>query len=201
MLTMGCENPTSWFDLNRSFFCKEGLPSKIKMVDIETGASIAVLEKKDYSLGEGTWSAQNQYLLFTASRNGTAKQVFAVRFPENASMPVGEWIPITSETEFSGRPRWSGDGKTIFYLSTRDGFSCVWGQHFDPQSGRTTSPPFAIIHYHNPRFSPHVVVERAFSLSAAGDSIYLNVGEINSSVWIGTLKRHPNFSSFFQSQR
>jgi len=200
-LTMGCENPTSWFDLNRSFFCKEGLPSKIKMVDIETGASRAVLEKKDYSLGEGTWSAQNQYLLFTASRNGTAKQVFAVRFPENASMPVGEWIPITSETEFSGRPRWSGDGKTIFYLSTRDGFSCVWGQHFDPQSGRTTSSPFAIIHYHNPRFSPHVVVERAFSLSAAGDSIYLNVGEINSSVWIGTLKRHPNFSSFFQSQR
>ncbi len=200
-LTMGCENPTSWFDLNRSFFCKEGLPSKIKMVDIETGASVTVLEKKDYSLGEATWSPQNQYLLFTASRNGTAKQVFAVRFPENASMPVGEWIPITSETEFSGRPRWSGDGKTIFYLSTRDGFSCVWGQHFDPRSGRATSPPFAIIHYHNPRFSPHVVVERAFSLSAAGDSIYLNVGEINSSVWIGTLKRHPSFSSFFQSQR
>ena len=200
-LTMGCENPTSWFDLNRSFFCKEGLPSKIKMVDIETGASITVLEKKDYYLGEGTWSAQNQYLLFTASRNGTAKQVFAVRFPENASMPVGEWIPITSETDFSGRPRWSGDGKTIFYLSTRDGFSCVWGQHFDPQSGRATSPPFAIIHYHNPRFSPHVVVERAFTLSVAGDSIYLNVGEINSSVWIGTLKRHPSFSSFFQSQR
>lgn len=200
-LTMGCENPTSWFDLNRSILCKEGLPSKIKMVDIETGALTTVLEKKDYSLGEATWSPENQYLLFTASRNGTAKQVFAVRFPGIARMPVGDWIPITSGTEFSGRPRWSGDGRTIFYLSTRDGFSCVWGQHFDPQSGRTTSPPFAIMHYHNPRFSPHVVVERAFNLSAANGSIYLNVGEINTSVWIGTLKRHRSFSSLFQSQR
>jgi eukaryotic-like serine/threonine-protein kinase len=200
-LTIECENPTSWFDLNRSFFCKQGLPSKIKIVDIDTAVSFTVLEKKDYSLSEATWSPQNQYLLFTASRNGTSKQVFAVRFSKNARMPVGEWIPITSETEFSGRPRWSGDGKTIFYLSTRDGFSCVWGQHFDPRSGRTTSPPFGIIHYHNPRFSPHVVVERAFNLTAAGDSIYLNVGEINASVWIGTLKRHHSFSSFLQSPR
>lgn len=200
-LTTECENPTSWFNLNRYFFCKKGLPSKIKIMDIDTGVSFTVLEKKDYSLSEATWSPENQYLLFTASRDGTAKQVFAVRFPKNARMPVGEWIPITSETEFSGRPRWSGDGKTIFYLSTRDGFSCVWGQHFDPRSGRTTSPPFGIIHYHNPRFSPHVVIERAFNLSAAGDSIYLNVGEINASVWIGTLKRRHSFSSFFQSLR
>ena len=200
-LTIECENPTSWFYLNRSFFCKEGLPSKIKIADIETGVSYTVLEKKDYSLSGATWSPQNQYLLFTASRNGTAKQVFAVRFPKNAPMPVGEWIPITSETEFSGRPQWSGDGKTIFYLSTRDGFSCVWGQHFDPRSGRITSPPFGIIHYHNPRFSPHVVIERAFNLSVAGDSIYLNVGEINASVWIGTLKGHHSLSSFFQSMR
>jgi Tol biopolymer transport system component len=199
-LCNGCSNPTGWFNEEREVLYKEGLPSKIKMVNLMTGETRIILEANDYSLGEATWSPKTQYLLFTATRGGDTKQVFAVLFPKSEKSPVGEWIPITSESEFSYRPRWSGDGKTIFYLSTRDGFTCVWGQHFDSESGKYASPPFAVMHYHNPRFSPDVVVMRSFNLSVAEDSVYLNVGEINTSVWTGVLKR-PGLFSFWSSQR
>jgi hypothetical protein len=120
--------------------------------------------------------------------------VFAVSFPRSAQAVTGEWIPITSDSEFSQRPRWSVDGKTIFYLSTRDDFSCVWGQHFDIESRRITSKPFAVMHYHNPRFSPGRIAQRSFNLSVSGGSIYLNVGETNASIWTGILKRRGFFS-------
>ena len=158
------------------------------------------MEEKDHSLSEATWSPETQYLLFTASRDGTSKQVFAVFFPRSTARPIGEWIAVTDKSEFSDRPRWSGDGKTVFYLSTRDGHSCVWGQRFDPGSGHVSGDPFPVLHYHNPRFSPHVVAERSFNLSVSGDSVYLNIGEINTSVWVGRLRHHSLLSFLEPSQ-
>ncbi len=193
-LCTGCSNPTGWFKENQTVFYREGLPSKIKMFDLIKGEARVVLEANGYSLSEATWSPEIQYLLFTASRGGNTKQVFAVLYPKSAQTPIGEWIPITDESEFSDRPQWSSDGKIVFYLSTRDGFSCVWGQHFDPESRKATSAPFAVMHYHSPRFSPDVVVNRSFNLSVSGDSVYLNVGEINTSVWTGVLRRRGLFS-------
>jgi serine/threonine protein kinase len=193
-LCIACSDPTGWINEDRAVLYREGLPSKIKMVDLMTGEAGIVLEANGYSLSDAIWSPETQYLLFTASRGGITKQVFAVLFPKSSQSPVGEWIPITEESEFSDRPQWSSDGKTVFYLSSRDGFACVWGRHFDSESGKPTSVPFAVMHYHNPRFSPRVGVNRSFNLSVSGDSIYLNVGEINTSVWMGVLKRRGLFS-------
>ena len=195
-LCTGCSNPSGWFDGNRAVFYREGLPSKIKMVDLRTGETKTVLEAGGTSLSDAAWSPENQYLLFTASRNGEKKRVFAVLFPKSGQTATGDWIPITTESEFSDRPRWSGDGKTIFYLSTRDGFWCVWGQHFDIKSGSALSQPYSVFHYHNSRFSPGAVVSRSFNLSAAGDSIYLNVGEMNASIWTGVLRPRRKYFSF-----
>jgi serine/threonine protein kinase len=193
-LCTGCSNPSGWFDGDRAVFYREGLPSKVRMADLRTGEEKIVLEASGTSLGEATWSSESQHLLFTASRDGIKKQVFAVLFPKSRHAATGAWIPITSELEFSDRPRWSGDGKTIFYLSTRDGFSCVWGVHFDVDSGRVTSSPFAVMHYHNSRFSPAAVASRSFNLSVSEDSVYLNVGEINASIWVGAMRRRGYFS-------
>ena len=199
-LCTACSNPSGWFDGGRAVFYRSGMPSKIKMAIRETGEQKSILEADGMSLADASWSPENQYLLFTASKDGTTEQVFAVRFPKSTQTVSGKWIPITSPSEFSARPRWSGDGKTIYYISTRDGFSCIWGQHFDLASETAEAKPFAVLHYHNPRFSPASVVARSFNLSVTDDSIYLNVGETNSSIWTGVLRQreHFPFSRFFQ---
>jgi Tol biopolymer transport system component len=115
-----------------------------------------------------------------------------VRFPKSTASVQGKRIPITEASKSSDRPRWSGDGRTIFYVSTRDGFSCLWGQPFDPEAGEISGLPFAVMHYHNRRDSIDVVAPRSFNLSVAGDSIYFNLGESSSSIWIGKLKGENN---------
>lgn len=189
----GCSLPTSWFDSNRAILYREGSPSSINMIDPQTGKHRLVLKQDGLSLSEPSWSPKNEYLLFTRQSEGEGnKQIFAVRFPKSTASAERKWIPITEASQSSDRPRWSGDGKAIFYVSTRDGFFCIWGQTFDPEAGQVTGSPFAVMHYHNRRDSIDVVAPRSFNLSVAGDSIYFNLGESSSSIWIGKLKGENN---------
>jgi eukaryotic-like serine/threonine-protein kinase len=192
-LCTGCSLPTSWFDSNRAILYREGSPSSINMVDPQTGERRLILKQDGVSLSEPSWSPKTEYLLFTMqSESEGNKQIFAVRFPKSTSSVQGKRIPITEASKSSDRPRWSGDGRTIFYVSTRDGFSCLWGQAFDPEAGEISGLPFAVMHYHNRRDSIDVVAPRSFNLSVAGDSIYFNLGESSSSIWIGKLKGENN---------
>jgi hypothetical protein len=145
------------------------------------------MSAKGAALSQASWSAENEYLLFTETRPGGSKQVFAVRFPKSTRSVVGARIPITDANEGSDQPRWSGDGKTIFYLSTRDTFACIWARTFDPRTGKT-GPAFPVAHYHNPAISISMVVPTSFNLSVAGDSVFFNLGEATASIWIGMLK-------------
>lgn len=192
-LCTGCSLPTSWLDTNRAILYRAGSPSTINMIDPQTGDHRLVLKQDGVSLSEPSWSPKVQYLLFSSQTEGQGnKQIFAVRFPRSTASAEGKWIPITVASESSGRPRWSGDGRTIFYVSTRDGFSCLWGQTFDPETGETSGPPFAVMHYHSGRNSIDVIAPRSFNLSVVGDSIYFNLGESSSSIWVGKLKRKKN---------
>jgi len=191
-----CSKPTGWFDRNRAVFCRAGTPPRIQMVDPRTGIPDTVLENHDFSLSDANWSPENEYLLFTAYRSGDSKQIFAVRFPRTLGRATGKWIPVSESLQWGDRPKWSPDGKTIFYLSTRDGFSCVWGQHFDPEKGEIVGSPFAVMHYHNLRLSPARIAPRGFDLTVSGDAIYLNVGEETASLWTGILRSPRTFWPF-----
>jgi serine/threonine protein kinase/Tol biopolymer transport system component len=186
-LCTGCGSPTAWLGDGEAFFYSGSKSSSILVMDTSSGMSRVAVDGGDTSVGDADWSPASQYLLFTASPDGSRKQVYAARFPRSASQPVADWIPVTSDSEWSDRPRWSGDGKTVFFLSNRDGFYCVWGQYFDPVTSRPRGLPFAIAHYHNPRISPDRVRRISFAMAASGDSVFLNIGEVAASVWTGKL--------------
>jgi WD40 repeat protein len=164
------------------------MPSRIMIADLRTGVSRVAFDGHSGSVGNADWSSANEYLLFTASPDGSRKQAFAVRFPHAIGQPAGNSIPVTSESEWSDRPRWSGDGKTVFYLSNRDGSYCVWGQHFDSVLGKMTGAPFSVTHFHNTRISPGRVKQSSFAMAVSGDSVFLNLGEVTESIWTGKLR-------------
>jgi hypothetical protein len=137
-------------------------------------------------LGEADWNPVNQHLLFAATRKGSAKEVYAVSFPAAGRSPRGKWIPLILGAPDVGQPHWSSDGKTVFYLSRRDGFLCLWGRGFDP-ARRESPEPFAVMHYHDPRIAPDRASPLTRGLSTAGGSIFLNIGEVTDTVWLGRL--------------
>lgn len=56
----------------------------------------------------------------------------------------GPWTKITDGLSADDKPRWSPDGRAIYFLSDRGGFANVWGQRVDPVEGRQVGQPFKV---------------------------------------------------------
>jgi hypothetical protein len=188
-LCTACWTPTGWFDGKTALFYSDASSSHVDLYFLGTGQSQTVLSQAGTKVAEATWSPENEFILFTVSSDRVFGQVYAARFPRGAHSPDSHWTAITSSEESSEKPRWSGDGKTVFYLSNRDNSWCVWGRHFDPRIGRPIGKPFAVQHYHNPKLSPFAISSHSFNLSTAGDALYLNLAEMSGTVWTGKLER------------
>jgi serine/threonine protein kinase len=187
-----CRNPTGWFGGSALLYSNAGM-TEVEMYDPVAKRSSTILSAPGASIAEASWSPEYQYILFTVSHDHTKTQVFAAHFPHGAKVPDRHWIPLTGPSASADKPRWSGDGKTVFYFSDRDSAFCVWGQHFDPQAGAPAGEPFAVRHYHSLEFSPSEISSHNLNLSVAGDSVYLNVAEMNSIIWTGKLTRQSFF--------
>jgi serine/threonine protein kinase len=188
-LCQGCSAPSGWFNSDQAFFYRDGMPSIIKMADPRTGATRIVLQEDGAALSDASWSPVNELMLFIETK-GDRKQMFAVRLPRATANVEGRWIPIPDKGITVEHPRWSGDGRTIFYSSNSDGFTCIYGQAFSPEKGAVVGKPFSVAHFHNGRASIDNVFPRARTLSVDGNSIYFNLGEQLSTIWIGSVRGH-----------
>src|SRR5262245_2617786 len=95
----------------------------------------------------------------------------------------GSWAPVTEGRYWDDKPRWSFDGKTIYFLSGRGGFFNLWGIHFDPVKGNTVGPAFAVTTFASPSL---MLPEHIPSLepSITRDRLALTVESVSGSIWI-----------------
>jgi len=163
-------------------------------MQISDGKNRTILSVSGGEVRDAVWSAANHFIVFTVSSPGVLGQVFAARFPPASGLPDNHWIEITNRANYSRRPVWSGDGRSIFYLSNRDGFWCIWKQQFDPVGGRSIGKPMSIFHFHDFKQSPAEISGDMFGLSAAGDSLYLNLAEFGGTIFVGKLVRESPLS-------
>jgi eukaryotic-like serine/threonine-protein kinase len=191
-----CRNPTGWGPDGNSLLYANSAISEVRMIQTSGAEARTILSVRGGSVRDAVWSAKSNFVVFTVSGADAPGQVFAARFPPGATRPDNHWLEITGKSEFSRKPVWSGDGKTIFYLSLRDGFWCIWGQRFDPQRGRLIGQPIPILHYHGLKLSPAEIPGESFDLSTTGDSLYLNLAEAGGTIWVGKVVRPFPFQLF-----
>jgi Tol biopolymer transport system component len=95
----------------------------------------------------------------------------------------GPWIQVRDSKHWDDKPRWSPDGKTIYFLSGRGGAFNVWGIHFDPTSGRATGEPFPVTAFE----SPGLMIPRQIQdveLSLTQDKLVVTMEELSGSIWL-----------------
>jgi len=95
----------------------------------------------------------------------------------------GRWTRITDSKQWDDKPRWSPDGRTIYFVSRRGGFFNLWGIHFDPATGKTVGQPFQVSKFESsrlmiPRWIPPV------GLSLTQDKLVLTMAEESGSIWV-----------------
>jgi Tol biopolymer transport system component len=95
----------------------------------------------------------------------------------------GPWIPITDGQSFDDKPRWSPDGRTIYFISSRGGALNVWGRRFDPGSGKPEGEVFRVTSFSGSgRVLPSQIARIEFGVT--GDRLFLPITERDGNLWI-----------------
>ena len=102
-------------------------------------------------------------------------------------VPEAEWIQVSDGRHWEVVPEFSPDGKTLYFLSHRDGFRCHWAMRIDPATGRRIGEPFAVHHYHSARLSPAYVRLGRVANAVARDKIVFTMAERTGNIWMAEL--------------
>jgi len=133
------------------------------------------------NLWQSRYSPDGRWILFEAEeRKSNLHQSTIYVTPATEG---GTWTRITEGKHWDDKPRWSPDGRTVYYLSDRKGFFNVWGIHFDPIKGKPEGGPFQVTNFD----SPDLMIADLISdvgLSLTEDKLIVTVAQRSGSIWI-----------------
>jgi Tol biopolymer transport system component/DNA-binding winged helix-turn-helix (wHTH) protein len=138
-----------------------------------------VTSHPEMNLYQARFSPDQQWISFIAAKATEAgiSTIFVV--------PVsgGEWRRVTEAKYFDDKPRWSPDGRRLYFVSNRTGFFNVWAIDFDPASGQPRGEPFRVTNFESPAqmVLPEVGV---MEMALAADRIVLPIMEVSGGIWI-----------------
>lgn len=95
----------------------------------------------------------------------------------------GQWTRVTDGRYWDDKPRWSPNGKAIFFVSGREGSFNVWRLGFDPSSGRPVGEPFRVTSFETPSFMIPIDISSA-EISIAQDKFVVNMEERSGGIWV-----------------
>jgi Tol biopolymer transport system component len=157
--------------------------SRISRIETATGRKTILAEKPGTFLFAPDLSPDGRWIVFQARPGPVSdfEQLFVA--PANESMPVApsRWIALTDLQHFDANPKWSRDGKIVYFISNRDGSgTCLWALRLDPVTKGPVGQPFAVRHFHgNPR---QATFYPTFSLGP--DRIVISLDQVQSDLWM-----------------
>jgi len=133
----------------------------------------------EYSVYQTRLSPDGRWIVFEAVANSSRLESALYVIPAAG----GTWTRITDGRHWDDKPRWSPDGRTIYFVSGSDGFFNVWGIRFDPATGKAVGQPFEVSKFDRPRLMiPRWIPSVGFSLTH--DKFVLTMAEESGNIWV-----------------
>ena len=144
----------------------------------ETGVR-QIVSDPEYGIFQTHFSPDGRWIVFNAILKSGHFESAVFVVPASG----GKWIRVTDGRHWDDKPRWSPDGKTIYFISGPGGFFNVWGIHFDPNEGKPVGQPFQLSNFNSPRLT----ISRWMSgvgFSLAQDKMVLTMAEESGNIWV-----------------
>lgn len=136
-----------------------------------------------YNLWQGRFSADGKWIAFVAQKYSEPGAMMIAVMPR-AGTEASRWRVITDPHGLADKPRWSHDGRTIYYIRADRGFYSVWAQRFDGASGGIVGSPVQITHFDNPEFRLWEG-RGTFELCVSSNRLILPMSETTAgSIWV-----------------
>jgi Tol biopolymer transport system component/DNA-binding winged helix-turn-helix (wHTH) protein len=95
----------------------------------------------------------------------------------------GRWIPITEGAAYDDKPHWAPDGRTLYFVSNREGLFNVWGRRVDVSTGLPAGDPFRVTSFNSPR---ETIAEQLSQMQIAVTArrLFLPLTENAGELWL-----------------
>ena len=159
---------------------RKGVPYELVVLpaDAQSGAERRVLASdRESNLWKARLSSDQRWVAFTAPTGPGTSAVYAV------PMAGGDRVKITGGEFFDDRPRWSPDGRIVYFLSSRSGFFNVWARRFAPERGAALGEAFAVTQFNDPaQMIPPRTVQLGMAISR--DRLIIPIAAASGNIWV-----------------
>uniref|UniRef100_UPI00322013EF hypothetical protein n=1 Tax=Paracoccus sp. TaxID=267 RepID=UPI00322013EF len=171
-------------DSSRIVFYK-GNPIRFHTIGLDGGISDLISDPKRNIHG-AEMSPDGRWLAFHVPLTDIRHDLYITSQHNGQAGANGEWIAIARDENWNGKPWWSEDGNLLFFISSRDGFRCIWAQRLDPVRKTPAGAPFEVHPFHSARGPiPSEFGTASFGPAAARDFLVYSIGDNTANVWVG----------------
>ena len=142
-----------------------------------------VLESSGVNFWQARYSPDGQWVSFVAQRMRNPGTV-EIGIVAERSNHATTWTRILDDHVWPDKPRWSPDGRTLYFLSRgADGYFNLWGVPIDPARGAQSGKPFQITHFSSPdwRIDPNMGYA---DIGLARGRLVLPMQSVKGSIWL-----------------
>ena len=150
---------------------------------IATAPERILAESSDVNFWQARYSPDHRWVSFVAQRlhrSGTVE----IGIVAESSNRATTWTRIAGDHISPDKPRWSPDGRTLYFLSQGpDGYFNLWGVAIDPARGEQSGKPFQVTHLGSPRWRIDPDMARA-DMDVASGKLVLPMQSVKGSIWL-----------------
>lgn len=177
-----CGEPIDWSYDGSTLLFSSGQQQALGLLDLKSGHK-TLLSKNDSNLTSGSFSPDDRYIVFAEWLDGNHSKLWLAPLHSRIPAAQDEWIALTGGQFADDKPRTSMDGKSIYFQSDRDGFTCLWILGLDPAKGQTRGAPAPLLHFHRANFLLRELSRVAFDLRVARDKLVFNAVSHTGNLW------------------
>ena len=153
----------------------------VSLIKVGRQGKTAILQDPGSDLRQAHFSPDDHWIVMVARMDGGSSRIYLVPFSDRL-VPRSEWIPLTEGSAWESSPQWSPDGKLVYYISTRDGYHCIWAQPLDA-AHKPSTQPFPVYHFHSARRSPAILPFEDTDLFAGRNQLLFSLTELTGNIW------------------
>ena len=177
-----CGFPAGWsFDGALLLHADYAQSPSVWILDLQSGARVEYLKHPTSRLYPRAFSPDSRWIAFSEDRGEGRNRIFIATYKPGIAPEQKNWIEITDGSSQDTLPRWSANGRLLYFISDRDGFKCVWAQRLDARTQRPEGTPVGVAHFHQAALK--MPADDAY-LAVARDKLVFSLQEATGNVWL-----------------
>jgi Tol biopolymer transport system component len=156
----------------------------LSLLDVRTNAErqISPFDASARLSSDGRW-----WTTYFPTPSGSGLVINPV--PVNGVLRREDGITVGTGSSGDILPTFSSDNNTLYFISNRDGFYCLWAQRLNPANKKASGDAFAIEHFHHASRSPSYVGGGRRRLVSARDKLVFTMADRTGNIWMTELPK------------